>query len=240
METVRLPAERSRLRHFSQLGLWRLRKAVHRSKAFSYRPLDARETEIRVLDVLPGRKGDPLRCEIQHIPLHASNRPQYETISYCWGDLEDLTTAPVVLNGKRLLVPTSSILALQRMRFPDRTRTLWIDALCINQYDKEERAQQVATMGEIYRYSKGNLIHLGEDEPDAEDALLDVRAALDDLAREVSARPGFDPYKKANRYYSNYRFPPSVDYQLLIELYALPWFRYGILRDDQRRLLTQQ
>lgn len=39
---------------------------------------------------------------------------------------------------------------------------LWIDALCIDQSDLDERAQQVALMGDIYKKAKSCLIWLGD------------------------------------------------------------------------------
>jgi len=56
---------------------------------------------------------------------------------------------------------------------------LWIDAICINQQDQVERGGQVAFMSEIYSRSQGNLIHLLDDETDAQNIL--------DLVRRVSA-----------------------------------------------------
>jgi len=46
------------------------------------------------------------------------------------------------------------------MRLPHTSRTLWIDAVCINQKDLLERGPQVALMGQIYSRCTANLIHL--------------------------------------------------------------------------------
>lgn len=48
------------------------------------------------------------------------------------------------------------------MRLKDNTRTLWVDALCINQEDNDERAHQVGLMGQIYSKSKTTLLWLGD------------------------------------------------------------------------------
>ncbi|KAH7322437.1 heterokaryon incompatibility protein-domain-containing protein [Stachybotrys elegans] len=47
--------------------------------------------------------------------------------------------------------------------------TFWIDAVCINQRDQEERSQQVGRMKEIYSYAQSTLIWLGDDGHSAED-----------------------------------------------------------------------
>jgi hypothetical protein len=56
--------------------------------------------------------------------------------------------------------------ALQRLRDTRGARTLWIDALCIDQNNTEEKNRPVAIMGEIYRNSSQVLIWLGEHELD--------------------------------------------------------------------------
>ncbi|CAL3970467.1 unnamed protein product [Diplocarpon coronariae] len=40
--------------------------------------------------------------------------------------------------------------ALRYLRHADRPRTLWIDALCINQLDTEERNHQIGQMSMVY------------------------------------------------------------------------------------------
>lgn len=52
--------------------------------------------------------------------------------------------------------------ALRRLRLPDRQRLIWIDAICINQADIEERGSQVGIMGEIYSKAEQVLIWVGE------------------------------------------------------------------------------
>jgi hypothetical protein len=55
-------------------------------------------------------------------------------------------------------------LALQHLRHATESRWLWVDAICINQQDLEERADQVKLMGDVYVKAAAVLIWLGEDE----------------------------------------------------------------------------
>ncbi|KUJ13127.1 uncharacterized protein LY89DRAFT_721896 [Mollisia scopiformis] len=63
-------------------------------------------------------------------------------------------------------IPTSRHLwrskALRHIRFPDKKRYIWADALCIDQTNLEERGQQVQQMKEIYSHCTRDLIWLGE------------------------------------------------------------------------------
>lgn len=54
--------------------------------------------------------------------------------------------------------------ALQRLRHSDRTRLLWIDAICINQCDLDERSLQVQIMAEIYRTAWKLIVWVGDTE----------------------------------------------------------------------------
>lgn len=58
-------------------------------------------------------------------------------------------------------VPVTRNLAtlLPYLRLPDRSRTLWINALCVNQSDARERSQQVRRMADIYQ--KATRVFLG-------------------------------------------------------------------------------
>lgn len=40
--------------------------------------------------------------------------------------------------------------ALRHLRYPDRPRHMWIDSLCIDQGNMEERGRQVGNMSHIY------------------------------------------------------------------------------------------
>lgn len=48
-----------------------------------------------------------------------------------------------------------------RFRLPDRVRLLWIDAVCINQHDQDEKSRQIPFMGQIYSGAFRVLVWLG-------------------------------------------------------------------------------
>ena len=52
--------------------------------------------------------------------------------------------------------------ALLRLRLKSESRTLWIDAVCIDQHNMAERSRQVAMMGRIYRQASCVNVWLGE------------------------------------------------------------------------------
>jgi hypothetical protein len=124
-----------------------------------YRPLDVSRKEIRVLDVAPGHQSELIYCHLRHVALTSQPKPVYETISYVWGDATQ--RGVILLDDSVLDVPASSEEVIRRMRLVDRHRVVWIDAVCINQNDVQEKNQQVAMMQDVYALSSLNLVWLG-------------------------------------------------------------------------------
>jgi hypothetical protein len=128
------------------------------SKQFSYPSLDDQQQEIRVLELLAGDYDDPIDCSLRFERLE--NAPAYEALSYVWGDPN--ITANIYINKQAFAITTNLEAFLRRIRLPDRHRSLWVDALCINQQDNSEKAHQVHLMGNIYKNCQQGLIWLGE------------------------------------------------------------------------------
>lgn len=149
---------------------------------YLYRPLNTSADEIRVLEVHAGQYIDALKCTVHNLSLQDPNI-EYETISYSWGRSPKFRH--LELDGKRGKAPCLAYRALKRMRQVCSSRFLWIDAVCINQSDLEERSQQVAMMNKVYSRSKGNLIYLGE-HGSCVQAFESIRGVLEDAAKDTS------------------------------------------------------
>ena len=112
-------------------------------------------THIRIMTLKPSL--DP------ESPLHFSFRQaslvevvgKYEAVSYTWGE-PNFTHSLYCEDGARLLITENLHAAIKRLRFPDLERTLWVDAICINQQDVDERSAQVAIMGDIFQKARND------------------------------------------------------------------------------------
>ncbi|KAI5365632.1 hypothetical protein J4E82_011333 [Alternaria postmessia] len=102
--------------------------------------------DIRILKLLPGSFGDPLRCR-SRIKRIESN-PKYDALSYMWGDSS--LTGSMFLDNKPFPVTRSLENALRHVRLRGSARYLWADAVCINQRDDEEKGNQIHLMKEVY------------------------------------------------------------------------------------------
>ena len=65
----------------------------------------------------------------------------------------------------------SLLAALRRVRGKEAPVLFWIDQLCINQEDLEERARQVGLMQEIYALAKVVYVWLGSEREDSDLAI---------------------------------------------------------------------
>ena len=122
---------------------------------------------IRLFNLKPGKPSDPLELELFIVELE--HHPRYEALSYVWGSAGE--NASVKCNGATMAVTPNLQHALRRIRYPDRIRTLWADAICINQGSKRERSHHVGFMRLIYKEAERVLIDVGHD-PDGSGPLV--------------------------------------------------------------------
>lgn len=129
--------------------------------AYPYQPL--RDRDIRVLYLAPGAPRDPIRCGL--ITLSLDTDPRYEALSYAWGAIDSFDL--IAVDGCPLRVRANLESALRHLRYEGRDRILWVDAICVNQEDEEERSRQVAQMAAIYSKAASTVIYLGGLDGDA-------------------------------------------------------------------------
>lgn len=146
------------------------------TKTYLYSPLSAHPNSIRLLRLLPASNDqDPIHCEIFDYSL--TNPPRtshlYECLSYVWGDIGDRPT--ILIDSAELAVTKNLHGALQRLRDPQLDRILWVDAVCINQDDIIERAQQVHMMAMIYAYASRVVVWLGDEADGSKEAIEYLR-----------------------------------------------------------------
>ncbi|CZR60698.1 uncharacterized protein PAC_10594 [Phialocephala subalpina] len=124
---------------------------------FQYEPLDPLVDSIRLLELEPADKQQPLSCRLTHVPF--LKRPVYEALSYTWGSPELINN--ILLNGKPMAIRQNLHDAFLALRKEHEPRVLWADAICIDQSNLEERERQVRFMDSIYERAATVLIWLG-------------------------------------------------------------------------------
>lgn len=198
-----------------------------------YQPL-AGNYDMRVLELHAGNPEEELSCHL-HIcsvefeypmeaetgytpyTLHAMSCTTglpvwYTAFSYVWGD--PALVGKLTCNGKPFAITENLRLALRRLRRNDVSILLWVDQICINQDDLQEKSQQVVLMGTIYQRAWSTLVWLGE-EADNSSGAIDTLLAT----------------KEALRYYPHGRSLEVGDFErLLLPAYDSPrWLELGKL-----------
>jgi hypothetical protein len=183
-------------------------------KPYVYKPL-ASSSAIRLLCLRPAIDfAAPLICDIKHDDreqmVHdiASNR-QYETVSYTWGT-SDLSHEIYCDHGASVIKVTPTVDSMLRyLRKANSVRYLWIDAVCLNQADDDEKSIQIRLMQRIYQRAMKTHVWLGSEN----DSVKHVFALLYRLARATSAEE------------SSLHFDVRACESSIHIFFALAWFR---------------
>ena len=124
------------------------------SDQYEYMPLPKEGSRIRLVELLPSNSLH-IQCRMHTADVNRTesilveDKPRtYEALSYTWQSQK--LSKSIICDGKRLPVTQNLYDALQELQRPTTSRLLWIDAICINQTDNEERSNQVAIMRQIY------------------------------------------------------------------------------------------
>ncbi|KAL8945460.1 MAG: hypothetical protein Q9211_000025 [Gyalolechia sp. 1 TL-2023] len=132
--------------------------------------------EFRILVLSAGESSDGLcgelvKASVDDVGIH------YTALSYTWG--EPGGPAFIILNnGHRLSITRNLEAALRQFRLRTDPFRLWVDAICINQADHDEKRSQVGMMRSIYIAAHETWVWLGPSSTDSDDAMDTVQRFL--------------------------------------------------------------
>ena len=161
-----------------------------------------KSTSIRLLRIHPQAEVDNIHCSLESVEL--SDKPQYVALSYTWGaptpqaaleGMSDERRFPIICNEQELRVTENLFCFLRhtvRKEIAIRGRW-WIDAICINQNDNNERNAQILLMEAIYSKAALVLIWLGEEDEFTKSA-LELIEVLGTMQQSELQR--VDPFKE--------------------------------------------
>ncbi|KAJ4324537.1 hypothetical protein N0V84_003816 [Fusarium piperis] len=191
-------------------------EATEDAERYEYDPLEA--GSIRLLFLLEGDDDDDdLECALIHVEL--SDVGEYTALSYVWGGQSN--PCAIYIGDQYLWVTANLDNALRHLRRRDHPVWLWVDALCIDQSNTEERNHQVQQMCQIYESARDTVVYLGDQTggntgysawnflernstwalnefrekdytlPTVVEDLVDFRGDIHDVYRDVLTRPWF-------------------------------------------------
>ena len=115
----------------------------------------------RLLTIMPGFREENIATRIftAELPVVPGKMLHYDALSYVWGNQAD--KRQISCNGQSIEVTQNLHSAFVQLRSEHDEHVIWIDQLCINQDDPEERSREVAIMGQIYSQAKRVIVWLG-------------------------------------------------------------------------------
>ncbi|KAI3573849.1 heterokaryon incompatibility protein-domain-containing protein [Fusarium oxysporum f. sp. albedinis] len=160
---------------------------------------------IRLLEILPNQDNEAnMQCRLLHFSLHESNIPDYEALSYIWGDRSSLTIYYIFIEGRQIHVLQNLHLALCRLRNRFTSRFIWADAICINQANTDEKSEQVYLMPKIFSYAHRTVCWVPLELPDS---ALRLISELQQFHHSVAQ--GGTIVSESDIYHSNYKISSS-------------------------------
>lgn len=194
--------------------------------SYTYQTLGS--NQIRLLTLFPGADRDELRAGLTIANLNeVAENASYETLSYTWGDLP--ATKKVYLRDSascdvRVEIKDNLYHALRSFRHPQDPRNLWIDALCIDQSNKEEQSSQIPLMRRIYEGSIQTLVWLGVGTSESRPAMSLARALTRAWRNCDGNVPRISSFNSAELKHHGLPSLFSTDYVKLLTMLEQPWF----------------
>lgn len=121
----------------------------------------------RLMLLAPVHESDPILCSLEIVNIE--NPPPYEALSYVWG--QDSVTQSIWCDGGHVHIKANLESAPRSLRLPHQARRLWVDAMCINQDDTDERTRQVQYMRIMDRHAARTIVWLDVRSPGIEEVL---------------------------------------------------------------------
>jgi hypothetical protein len=155
---------------------------------YHYSPLSPKDDSIRLLRLMPHKdRNAEIHCElVEYVLEESSGTHLYEALSYVWGNPKE--PLPIFIHGSRFEVTSNLHTALTHLRNHSLDRTLWIDAICIDQENPVEKAHQIQFMAMVYSQAYRVLVWLGKGASDSDLVFKEIQnenakrstSALDD------------------------------------------------------------
>jgi hypothetical protein len=126
------------------------------------------EDSIRLLEFSTNVASDMI-CSMTDFPLDESL--DFYALSYTWGS--GSASESILCNGLSMKIAPNLNEAIRSLIYPpfNLECPIWVDAICINQHDPDEKSDQVSRMGDIYRQARQVVVWLEPADQDSDIAM---------------------------------------------------------------------
>lgn len=193
-----------------------------------YDSLDVGSYEVRFLAFVPNllelETEYRVECTLEKYSL-VHDPPRYVALSYCWGDQN--ARRDITVNGQVVSVTANLAEALWHLhRTIGNDVVVWVDALCINQGDTQERSLQVRLMKQIFERAETVCAWLGvpENGEDPYSAFTEIEALGSSLVGDPRYSNSSLPVNQPNT-------PPFVFTCMLSVFQCELWRRRWVIQE---------
>ena len=182
---------------------------------YRYSLLPNAKTYIRLLKLTA--EEEELVGSLEAFPV--TEAPPFCALSYAWGT--DPPASSFICDSAPLTVTEHLLSGMKQVRRCNPTPWIWIDAICINQTDNLEKADQLPLMEKIYSLAEQVLVWLGEATEDTEHAL----GQLEHIRDRIQESKGYTLLGDESSYLkAGLPAAESLFWKTLADFYCRPWF----------------
>jgi hypothetical protein len=193
----RFTVEIQRVAYFPRSAL----QLLHIQRFQRYRPLE--DFQFRSLQLHQKGSRSEISCMMRELDL--LKPPAYNALSYVWG--HEPAVHRITVNNKFFSIRPNLFHALQRIIANEVSAELWVDSVCIDQSNEEEKGAQVRRMADIFKKAKNVWIWLGEED-------LTSKAAMELIPKILNPHFRWDGV-----------WWETHDFLAFDQLLTRPWFR---------------
>ncbi|KZL87424.1 ankyrin and het domain-containing protein [Colletotrichum incanum] len=136
--------------------------------------------------------------------------------------------APLICDGVEMIVGGELFRALRRIRKEDKAVRIWVDAICINQQDVEERNEHVKIMGRVYAGASHTRVWLGESTQmdfHAIRTMFAISEVFEDLFVKRKVLDHNSTMQEVQWHFYNTGDTQRLDWGLLADMLDRAWFK---------------
>jgi hypothetical protein len=196
-------------------------RTISEIPAFLYRALKV--GEIRLLR--PASDHDGYTWSMEIVSLEAVEL-EFDALSYTWGSQKE--TYSIVCNNRSMRVHHnlySALPYLARRTGVTATRPIWVDAVCINQSDEDEKRIQIQLMNTLYRKAKQVWIWLGCGTPEEQIYVPRAIALLPHIIDEAERRKSLPKTWQKEEVAPPLRNLEPAVWKAIMYLLRNPWYQ---------------
>lgn len=202
------------------------KKHYQAREPYAYVPFASASTQIRLLQLLPGKRRSQISVTIETVPVgRDKDVPRFTALSYHWGPEGNESFIHVSGTDQTIAVRQNLFEALYHLRDSKTPCRLWIDAICIDQNNEEEKSEQMNLMASVFMSATEVIAWIGTGSSSTRKAMRAIRT-IDETTEGNWIEPILRDSKSPPRLSCRRRYTDfdRKEAKAMVDLLARPYF----------------